>query len=259
VLGAIGPDKGARRLERLVDLARRGNARVRFVLIGYLDVQHAPWQSSDARFTVHGRYAPGDLRDLLAHYRVDLVVYPSAGPETFSYTLTEAWSAGRPVLVPPFGALAERVAGSGAGFLMTEAEWHDEAAMLARILMLVNERRDSVLRPAAQAARGVPQRSLRDMADATLGLYSAALVASPPLPAGQRFANARIRDALGYTAWSPPPVPAAAAPAAASPPLRWRVRLARAALAIRHTVIGRALYRLTPRPLVDALKARLSA
>ena len=33
-----------------------------------------------------------------------LVLYPSAGPETFSYTLTEAWACGRPVLVPPIGA-----------------------------------------------------------------------------------------------------------------------------------------------------------
>ena len=36
VLGAIGPDKGARRLERLVGLARARKAKVRFVLIGYL-------------------------------------------------------------------------------------------------------------------------------------------------------------------------------------------------------------------------------
>ena len=84
VLGAIGPDKGARRLERLVELARRRNAKVRFVLIGYLDLQHGPYQSEDAVFTVHGHYATGDLPDLFDDYRVALVLYPSAGPETFS-------------------------------------------------------------------------------------------------------------------------------------------------------------------------------
>src|SRR5581483_9911155 len=113
----------------LVDLARQRASRVRFVLIGYLDVQHAPWQSEDGRFTVHGRYAPGDLADLLAHYRVDLVVYPSAGPETFSYTLSEAWAAGRPVLVPPIGALAERVAGTDAGWIWNDAQWRSEELM----------------------------------------------------------------------------------------------------------------------------------
>src|SRR5260221_4682949 len=131
-LGAIGPDKGARRLERLVSLARARGAWVRFVLIGYMDVQHGPWQASDALFTVHGKYDPADLPDLLTHYRVDLVLYPSAGPETFSYTLSEAWASGRPVLVPPIGALEERVRGSGAGWVMTRDQLRAEKPVLAR-------------------------------------------------------------------------------------------------------------------------------
>ena len=59
--------------------------------------------------------SPPTCPALLAHYRVALVLYPSAGPETFSYTLSEAWAAGRPVLVPPIGALAERVRGQRRG------------------------------------------------------------------------------------------------------------------------------------------------
>lgn len=260
VLGAIGPDKGARRLERLVELARREQARVRFVLIGYLDVRHAAWQSEDARFTVHGRYEPGDLPDLLAHYRVDLVLYPSAGPETFSYTLSEAWSAGRPVLVPPFGALAERVAASGAGFVMTDAEWSDERAMLARVLALVNDSRDA-LGAAAERARNVRLASLDTMADATFRVYARAFVDGEARAPCAGFDAARVRDALGYAAWSPPhepPAPARTQDMTAAP-ATWTAHLARRALAIRHTVVGRALYRLTPRPVVDALKARLSA
>ena len=101
VLGAVGPDKGARRLERLADLVRATGARVRFVLIGYMDVQHGPWQSDDAVLTVHGRYDPRELPELFAHYRVRLVAYPSAGPETFSFTLSEAWAAGLPGHRPP--------------------------------------------------------------------------------------------------------------------------------------------------------------
>jgi len=37
VLGAIGPDKGARRLENLVELTRQRGLGLRWVLIGYLD------------------------------------------------------------------------------------------------------------------------------------------------------------------------------------------------------------------------------
>jgi hypothetical protein len=61
VLGAVGPDKGARRLERMAALVRAENLPLRFVLIGYMDVEHGPWQSDDAVLTVHGRYQPRDL------------------------------------------------------------------------------------------------------------------------------------------------------------------------------------------------------
>ena len=138
VLGAVGPDKGARRLERLADLVRETGARVRFVLIGYMDVQHGPWQSDDAVLTVHGRYDPRELPALFARYRVSLVAYPSAGPETFSFTLSEAWAAGRPVFVPPFGALARAARGHRcAGWAWTDDEWRDEAKMLERIVAAV--------------------------------------------------------------------------------------------------------------------------
>jgi len=262
VLGAIGPDKGARRLERLVELAREQDARVRFVLIGYLDVQHGPWQSDDARLTVHGRYATADLGDLLAHYRVALVLYPSAGPETFSYTLTEAWAAGRPVLVPPFGALGERVDGSGAGFVMTDDEWRDERAMLARILALVDDDGRRLLEPAGAAARARRTSTLDQMAEATVALYDATVAGRPRTIDAAPFEPARVRDAHGYRPWSPPgaagTVPVAhVAPAAA--PTAWQTRVARRALALRHTPLGKAMHRLAPRPLLDALKARLHA
>ena len=115
VVGAIGPDKGARRLERLVALARERDAPVRFVLIGYMDVSNSRGRRTMRASPCTAATRPPTCRGSLAHYRVALVLYPSAGPETFSYTLSEAWSAGVPVLVPPIGALAERVAGTGAG------------------------------------------------------------------------------------------------------------------------------------------------
>ena len=257
LLGAIGPDKGARRIERLVGLVRDRNAPVRFVLIGYLDVQRAPWQSDDAVFTVHGRYDPADLPDLLAHYGAVLVLYPSAGPETFSYTLSEAWAAGRPVLVPPIGALQERVRGSGAGWVMTEAEWRNESLMLDCILALVARENNAEMQAASALARAQPHASLQDMTSATFAVYEAACQKRPRAAAPLRtFTSARVRDALGYTAWTPPavalpvtqPVPA---------PKGLLAYVARAAVAIRPTLMGRILFRLTPLVLVTALKERL--
>jgi glycosyltransferase involved in cell wall biosynthesis len=175
VLGAVGPDKGARRLECLADLVRATGARVRFVLIGYMDVQHGPWQSDDAVLTVHGRYDPRELPHLFAHYRVALVAYPSAGPETFSFTLSEAWAAGRPVFVPPFGALAERLAGTGAGWLWSDDDWRDEAKMLRRMVAVLAPENAAALAAASEAAGRVLQPTLDDMARLTLRHYDAAI------------------------------------------------------------------------------------
>jgi glycosyltransferase involved in cell wall biosynthesis len=195
VLGAVGPDKGARRLERLADLVRETGARVRFVLIGYMDVQHGPWQSDDAVLTVHGRYDPRALPALLARYRVSLVAYPSAGPETFSFTLSEAWAAGRPVYVPPFGALAERLAGTGAGWAWTEDEWRDEARMLERIAAAVAPANAAALAAASESAGRVPQPTLVAMAQRTLAHYDAAVAARSPATAALPFEWARVRNA----------------------------------------------------------------
>jgi GT2 family glycosyltransferase/glycosyltransferase involved in cell wall biosynthesis len=204
VLGAIGPDKGARRLERLVELARRRKANVRFVLIGYLDFQHGPYQSDDAVFTVHGRYATRDLPDLLDHYRVALVLYPSAGPETFSFTLTEAWKQGRPALVPPIGALGERVEGSSAGWVMTDAEWRDEGRMLDRVEAVLADR--DALAAASRAARALPRVPVEVMAQRTLAHYEKAIAGRAPA-ALRPLEKGRVLYALGYRPWHAPTGP----------------------------------------------------
>jgi GT2 family glycosyltransferase/glycosyltransferase involved in cell wall biosynthesis len=257
VLGAIGPDKGSRRIERLVALARARGAWVRFVLIGYMDVLHGPWQSDDAIFTVHGRYDPEHLPGLLAHYRVALVLYPSAGPETFSYTLSEAWAAGVPVLVPPIGALEERVRGSGAGWVLSDAEWRDEKRMLERVLDALATANSTARKAASAAAVAMPHASLRAMTDATFACYDTAVTTarSAPMPtAVPPFPPFRIRDALGYRPWAPP----GSSPRGAEPPHRGvTARIARAAAGIRHRLPGRVLYRLAPAALVERLKKHL--
>ncbi len=267
IVGAIGRDKGARRIESLADLARERDARLRFVVIGYLDVQQGPWQSDDAMLTVHGRYAARDLPTLLAHYRVGMVVYPSGGPESFSYTLSEVWRAGAPALVPPIGALAERVDRSGGGWVMTREEWIDDARMLDRIAALSGPQAAGIRASASAAAKRIPHVAGDTMANATLDLYEPTL-RKASAGALRRFARARVRDALGYVEWTPNAGPDARA-AATDTPARdvgerpaaagLSARFAHWALSIRRTTIGRWLYRLAPASLINALKARLHA
>ncbi len=273
VLGAIGPDKGARRIERMVELVRSLQLRLRFVVIGFLDRMHEPSRSDDAVLTIHGRYAAGELPALLDRYRVRLVAFPSTGPEAFSFTLSESWAAGRPVVVPPIGALAERVAGTGAGWILTDDEWRDDARMLLRIAQLLAPGNAAQLDAAGAMARVQPQPTPEAVAESCLACYAAALrsrATARRAPAVPELAAARILAALGYVPWHPPraaagpassddAVVAAAAGEAVAPEGRgtFKARVARVALRWGATAPGRAIRRLTPAPLLDALKARL--
>ena len=50
----------------------------------------------------------------------DIAIVACNWPETYGYTLSQAWMAGVPVIVGPFGAPAERVVESGAGVVVPE-------------------------------------------------------------------------------------------------------------------------------------------
>ena len=90
---------------------------MRIVVVGYTD-RARRWQSADRTLTIHGSYGEDEIEALFERYRIEVALFPTVWPETFSYTLSEAWRAGRPALVPPRGALAERVEATGAGWLM---------------------------------------------------------------------------------------------------------------------------------------------
>jgi hypothetical protein len=265
VVGAIGPDKGSRRIARLARRVRERGARMRFVVIGYLDVQHTPWQSDDAIVTVHGRYSRADLVRLFAHYGARFVLYPSEGPESFSYTLSETWHAGMPALVPPIGALAERMRETRAGWVMTDDEWRDDDRMLDRILALLASDADALVADAAANARAVRHATPEAMTNATLAHYAQAMTRRTTSGAlsltddgrARVFSNERIRDALGYRAWNAPSIAPPATDVGAVPAEGVLRRIARRVVAMRRTPMGRLLYRVTPEPVIDALKARL--
>ncbi len=265
VIGAIGADKGARRLEHLAELTRERGVRVRWVLIGYLDRGRDQIQTDDAVFTQHGPFDSREIGALIEHYRVRIVAYPSAGPETFAFTLSEAWAAGRPVVVPPIGALAERVAASGGGWVLSDEEWRDDVRMLERIAALLAPEGAEAYAAAAARAKATPQPTLAAMAEATSAIWRSALSQAPASAALPPISAGRCLEALHYAPWRPaapaveaPEAPEAPAVLASAPkPNGALAVVARAALAIRHTFAGRALYRLAPKPLVDALRQRL--
>jgi len=156
--------------------------------------------------------------------------------------------------VPPLGALAERVEGSGAGWLMTQSEWDDAAALLDRIVALGDEAATMHVEPAklpASAALG----PLAAMTQATLARYDEAVDHAGN--AHPRFSRERVRDAAGYRTWYPlvksTPMPRigvesidARSAAGGDPVSR-----------LRATLFGRLAVRLTPRRVRSALRSHL--
>ena len=70
------------------------------------------------RIFITGPYRPAELPELLAGLRADLAFIPSIRPETWCFTLTEAWQAGLYTMAFDLGAQAERIAATGNGALL---------------------------------------------------------------------------------------------------------------------------------------------
>ncbi len=130
VIGAIGPHKGSADA-RGARAARCEGTDIAIVVIGYLDTQVEPGWRGDHVF-VHGAYGDDEVAGLLRAYGAELVLFPNQVPESFSYALSDAWSAGLPVLVRPTGALAERVERHGGGWLLPQGFGAAEVAAALR-------------------------------------------------------------------------------------------------------------------------------
>ena len=158
--------------------------------------------------------------------------------------------------MPPIGALAERVAATGAGWVMTEAEWRDEARMLERIEAILAPSNADELARRARAAAAMPRVTLGAMAAATLAIYARAMAgrrAHATRPAVAPAHSRRARLPALECRLRPPTLPRAGrrcAAVAAS-------RLAQAALRLRQSSAGPLLRALTPGFVREALKARL--
>ena len=252
VLGAIGPVKGARILERMVERTRQRKLGFRWVLVGYLDRQYQAYQDNDAVLTIHGPYRQEDVSTLLDHYGVNLLVFPSAGPETFSFTLSEAWAAGRPALVPPIGALGERMQQYRAGWCMDD--WTNVDAVLDQIERLLSPAAEPAMREARARAQRVAVEQGANMIGETSRVYREHLLASPPASAAP-LSPERILKALR----SAHTVAEARHQHHHSFVETAMLRIAHIGLRLRYTIFGRVLYRIVPQAVQRDLKRRLLA
>lgn len=116
VIGGINPAKGYDVLLECGRDAARRNLALDFVIAGAsLDDEKL---LETGRIFITGPYRPAELPELLAGLRADLAFIPSIWPETWCFTLTEAWEAGLYTMAFDLGAQAERIAATGNGALL---------------------------------------------------------------------------------------------------------------------------------------------
>ncbi|PPQ28919.1 glycosyltransferase, partial [Rhodopila globiformis] len=115
VVGAIGIEKGYEVLLACArDAANRG-LRLRFHLVGHSCDDDRLLATGTVRIT--GRYEEHAAVDLIRRQQAQLAWLPAVWPETWSYTLTQAWQAGLNVLAFDIGAVAERIRRAERGWL----------------------------------------------------------------------------------------------------------------------------------------------
>lgn len=132
IIGAIGPHKGSGLLDELA--AELHGTDIGLVVIGYTDSQLTQGWREPRRCYVHGPYIDAELSGLISGYGVDVALFPNRLPESFSYTLSEVWAAGIPVVVPEEGALGERVSQYHGGWLLPARFSAEDAVRLLRRL-----------------------------------------------------------------------------------------------------------------------------
>ena len=114
---------------------------------------------------------------MLAETQADLVLLLSPWAETYSYTLSEAWRLGLPVVGSDLGAIGERIRALGGG--VTVDPW-DPQAVAATVRRLLDDPSALALLRQQAAAIGPTLPTLADMADGYDRVYASLAPACRP-------------------------------------------------------------------------------
>jgi glycosyltransferase involved in cell wall biosynthesis len=123
----------------------------------------------------YGAYNREDFPSLARAIRPSLAAIFSIWAETFSHTLTEAWSVGLPVLGAKLGAVGERISKHGGGW---SVDTTDPVGTLAQIRHIVTH--PAVYEEMAQAVEAIRTPTVEEMTNAYRALYDHLLTPSQP-------------------------------------------------------------------------------
>lgn len=106
VMGTISAQKGASIVTGMLRILGGSQREARIVVLGTLDAA-----VSSSRLKVTGPYRRDDLPALMEQHGINMLLFPSIWPETFSYVVDEMMALGVPIVAFDLGAPAERLRG----------------------------------------------------------------------------------------------------------------------------------------------------
>jgi glycosyltransferase involved in cell wall biosynthesis len=115
IVGEISHQKGAAIVKEMLDRIGEGGIDARIVVLGSLNLAH-----KSERLRVTGPYESAELVDLIEAHGINMFLFPSIWPETFSYVVGELISLGVPIVAFDLGAPGERLRTYGKARLCAE-------------------------------------------------------------------------------------------------------------------------------------------
>lgn len=117
-LGGLVPEKGSQTAYQLIS---KSKADVNWYIIGGINDSDLLSLQKD-NLMKYGPYDRNDTFRILKEYNIDILCILPTWPETFCYTLSEAWLAGIPTICTSIGALTERFEKNRGGWLFEISE-----------------------------------------------------------------------------------------------------------------------------------------
>lgn len=190
-LGGLSANKGSGLIYQLV--TKYPKDKVNWHLIGGLGDQRLNLLDQKNVFK-HGKYSREQLGDILKKLNIDFICLLSPWPETFSYTLSEAWLYDIPVLVTPMGALEERVKKVGGGWVSKSTDLKDIIYEIDLLIQNGSSQIDNI----KENIKKYNFNSKLDMVEQYVRLYDSSIIPLEKITGRTCFENEYIITALKY-------------------------------------------------------------
>ncbi|MCA9381519.1 glycosyltransferase family 4 protein, partial [Candidatus Dojkabacteria bacterium] len=159
------PNKGRHIIENVSLALLEKNKRIK---IQFLGTKAEAWPSLEEQERVNflGKYKRKNVISKLQEANPAFIVFLSLSKETFSFTLSEAWLAGIPVIVGPIGAQAERVEKNRGGIIL---ESFEQEEIIKKITELLKNKEE--LLKLRKEVKKIPGLSIKETLESYKKLY----------------------------------------------------------------------------------------